>query len=242
MNVSLITLDSGILNKYGLSYNEDIVLNKNSKSNSYYSTNTGDIEDIVLNVTLVDSNYNPISWDESMLSNIMNWLITDNFKPFISEDNLDLIYYLKAKNIVKYFNANKEGYLEVTFQPFSNYAYRKLLRSFEVNEQFTVDIHNYSSLDGVYYPIIELENISQEPVNISILNTSLNKEAFTFNNLEPNNAIVIDNLIGTIYDISNKNRLMDSNRKWFGLKKQNNKVLFTGNVKVKIKAQFPMRS
>ena len=68
------------------------------------------------------------------MEQIMDWLCTENFAPFISDDDRDLIYYFKVINIQKVLKFNNKGYLKVTFKPYSKYVYRRREYEIEINE------------------------------------------------------------------------------------------------------------
>ena len=108
MGVALVTFDSNAFNQYGLNFNQEISTSKSGRDMSHFTVSEGEIEKIELNIALIDKNDNPVIWDEYTTIEVIDWLVTDSFVEFISEDNVDLVYYLKATNIVKNFNQNKK--------------------------------------------------------------------------------------------------------------------------------------
>lgn len=235
-------MDSDFFSGYGLSYNEEITLNKVSKVTSFYEKKEGSVEDVVLQLYRTDGVGNPIPWEDYNIQDIMDWLVTDDFSPFISEDNLDKVYYFKCKSIKPIFTkSNKNGYLEVTFQPFSQYSYRQFFRKFAVETHKELSFYNYSNVDDNYAPIIEIENVGDEGNVISIRNLTTNKDALVINGLKNGEKIIIDNLIGSVLDLNGNNLISKCNRKWFKMTKNNNLIRFEGKAKISIKAQYPMR-
>ena len=154
MNVNLISFDSEIFNKYGFDYSEEITMVKNKRFSSYYLEEQSEADDITLCMVLSDIDNNAMTWDKTTLDSVLDWLIRDDFCSFVSEDDLDLVYYLKVIKVSKYFTYDMKGYIEVTFKPYSNYAYKR------VNKTITTDIEtdfkflNRSNVDYKYNPIL----------------------------------------------------------------------------------------
>ncbi len=240
MGVALVTFDTNTFNPYGLTFNSGVALSKSRKDMSHFTTEEDSIEDIELNLALVDSENNPEVWDDDTLMYIIDWLTTDSFVEFISEDNIDLTYFLKTTKIVKHFTHNKEGYLQVTLKPFSNYAYIKHSKKYTFNSPDSFKINNPSNLKEMYKPIIEIKNLGDASNIISIENKTTGYEPFIIKNLSENEVVRIDGLLGTVYNKDNKNLLMNCNRKWLKLSRGENVINISGNVEIEIKCQFPV--
>lgn len=104
-----VTQDSDVLNEYGFIYSEELEIDNTYNNNPYYySKSDKSTEDIYINLCRVDNMYNPIEWDDYTIEDIYSWLIKKDFKPFVSDDNVELTYYLKVKKIVKKFNIDKK--------------------------------------------------------------------------------------------------------------------------------------
>ena len=213
-----VTEEDNVLNEYGLSYNSE---EDNEITLSFCYTNN--FEDAQI-------------WENEILEGVLEWLITDEYKEFISEDNEDIVYFLKGKSYVKRFTPDMKGIIDVTFKTLSQYGYRyytkKVIRP---NAKF--EVLNSSNIDKPYKPIIELKNISSK--NIQISNLTTNKSPFIINNLS-NKDIIIDNTIGTITDVDGNNLIMSSNRKWIELVKGYNSILVEGNCDIIFKAYYPI--
>lgn len=241
MGVMLVTFNDGIINDYGFSYSEEITSDNTYNNNPYYFEDKKNIEDIVLNICLTDESNNALTWDDMSLEEVCGWLITDGFKPFISEDNLDLVYYLKAKKISKKLTNDRKGYLEVTFQPYTSYAYKKYTKSIVVEKEKDIDVINYSNLNKRYRPIIEIENLGDELNLITIENTTIDSvEYFEIHGLLNGEKVIIDNLFYTVLNDEGDNRFSLCNRKWIELARGKNKLKICGNCKVTIKAEYPI--
>lgn len=239
--ICLASTDSDILNTYGIIYSEDISLVKNSKTSSYYINENNDTENIVLQLYYVDENDKLLVWDDEKLQDTYKWLVSEDFLPFISEDNMNLTYYIKAIKIVKKFNYQFKGYLEVTFKPFSSYAYREYIKPVVVNGTRNLYMYNYSNVEHDYRPIFEIENLGDESSIISIKNTKINTNAFEISGIQKNQKVFIDMLTGVVQDIETGENLMSNcNRKWFKMSESGCDVELKGNFKMVLKAQFPI--
>ena len=217
-NVFLVYESNDLLNEYGISYNQE---EDNEITLSFcYSTNDG--------VAL--------KWDEEVLEEVLGWLITDNYKEFISEDNEEIVYFLKGDSYVKRFTHDKKGLIDVNFKILNPCGYKKQVSEIKSSGN-PVNIYNPSNIKENYKPVVELKNISSS--NVIISNTSLSKEPFEINNLSGKD-IFIDNMIGTIVDVDGENLIMNSNRKWIELKKGDNYITVEGDCDITIKSYYPI--
>ena len=217
-NIFLVYESNNLLNEYGISYNQE---DENEITLSFcYSTYDGV----------------PLEWNEEVLEEVLGWLITDNYKEFISEDNEEIVYFLKGESYVKRFTPDKKGLIDVTFKILNPCGYKKQVSKIQSNGN-PVNIYNPSNIREHYKPVIELNNVSSSTVIIS--NTSLSKEPFEISNLSGKD-IFIDNMIGTIVDVDGQNLIMNSNRKWIELKRGDNYIVVEGNCNITIKSYYPV--
>lgn len=218
-NIHLVSEDSGILNEYGVPFN----------------INEGASE-ITLSFCYADNN-TPLEWTYDATMDFLEWMITDDYCEFISEDNEDIIYFLKGVSYQKRFANNMTGIIDVTFEALSPYGYKHSIREILSNEK-TFEIYNYSNADNSYKPVITLSNITSNYVTLT--NNTTKKEAFRIENLTKSDTIYIDNLMGTITDANNNNRLTDSNRAWVELCKGSNMFSVGGTCAIRVEAYYPM--
>lgn len=233
MNVVSVDFDNSDFIDYGLLYSKEITEEVLANNRKIYLEGSNTSDDIVLQVALIDEFYNPKKWDNYTLHKVVNWFKTDEFVEFISEDNLDIIYYVKATNIKKHINGNWQGYIEVTLRPFSNYIYTRKI--YETNGNTTLLTENISS--ETYRPIIEISNATG---TASFKNTTTNKDPLIINSLKLEDKIIIDNEMCTIETIDEVNKFKLGNRKWLELQTGNNELEIVCNGNVKIKAEFPI--
>ena len=234
LGVSITTFDSGIFNDVGIEYSSDISIEHNLIDyNPCYIENFAETNEIELNLLV----YNPITMKPIDITNsdleiLYDWLITDNFVPFVSDDDVDLTYYFKVVRIQKVLSFKNEGYLRVTFKPYSRYAYRRREYKIDVNGNKEIEISNLSK--QMYYPMIEITNNG----DIYTIN-SINNMKIT--NVNTNETIIIDNLLKLVQNTDGKNRFSTCNRKWIGLEpKVDNIIRLNGNMSVKIICEFPV--
>lgn len=241
--ISLATSSDEIINEYGITFSEEVTLVKKSTSSSYYVSEDSSVEPIVLELWYVDESDKCLIWDEEKLKDTYDWLLNkEGFSKFVSEDNMNLSYYLKATKIVKRFNFQMKGYLEVTFQPYDSHAYMEYVKPYMINGIRTVYLYNYSNIEHEYCPIIELENLGDEQSVISIKNATSNTDAFEITGLSKNQKVRIDMLTGQTEDIETGESLFNKvNRKWFKMSEHGCNVEFKGNMQIVFKAQFPVR-
>ena len=234
IGVSIATFDGGIFNDIGIEYTADISIEHNLIDyNPCYIENFAETNEIELNLLVYNPlTMKPIDITNSDLENLYDWLITDSFVPFISDDDADLTYYFKTVKIQKVLSFNREGYLRVTFKPYSRYAYRRRIYDAEVNGNKQIEIFNLSK--QIYYPVIEITNKG----DVSTVNNINNMQ---ITNANKNEIIIIDNLLKLVQNSNEENRFDVCNRKWIGLNpKTNNTIILNGNMSVKIICEFPV--
>ena len=216
MNIHIVSEDSDVLNEYGVPFDIDSEENEITISFCYADNNT------------------PLKWDYDTTVDFLGWVITDDYYEFISEDNEGIIYYLKGIGYTKRFANDMTGIIDVTFRMLSPYGYKHYIRQISKNEK-NFNVYNYSNVDNAYKPVITLSEISSD----SITNTTTNVE-LTINNLTSSDKIYIDNMMGTITDSKNRNRLNDSNRNWITLQMGLNKISVNGTCVVKVESYYPV--
>lgn len=219
LGVLLVSESTDVLNEYGVSYM------------------SGEEErEIVLSFCHVDSVDQPLPWDSKTLESVLGWLIADEYLEFISEDNEDIVYFLKGVGYTKRFTPDMKGLIDITFKTLTNYGYRNYVKKIE-NPTDKFIVSNTSNVNKPCKPIIELSNISSETIKITNLTTE--KSPFILNTQSSKN-IVIDNETGVITNDNNENLILNSNRKWIELVKGDNSILVEGNCDIVFKVHCPV--
>lgn len=240
MSILLVTTESEIINNYGFIYSKELESDKTLNNNPYYKIGEENVEDITLYFCLANMNGQSYVWDDFTLERIYDWLVQKDFKPFISKDNPELTYYLKAKKVTRKFTKDMKGYLEIVFQPYTNYAYVDFNKPIKVSRPIEIKINNKSNIEDEYcFPVFEIENLGNEDIVIG--NTSLDSEPLVITGLDLNEKIYVDNLLYVVQTDEGLNRFDCCNRNWIKLKKGNNILKLTGNFNITISAKFPIK-
>lgn len=238
IGVELITFDDEIIKDFGNIFSQEITSEGNLNNKPFYSTSFSELEDTVLNVMLIDkiTKLQKV-WTPLDVQRVVNWLVVDSFRPFISEDNLNIVYYFKCTNINKRFTTDGTGYLECTFKMFGNYAYEMFEFNTTVSGNSSIKIINSTNLDGVYKPILKITNLG----NTSTVNKiSVNGKTLEIQGLNTNETLTIDNEMCSVFDELDNNRIENVNRKWIELIPGDNNLTLSGNFRVELFAEFPI--
>ena len=229
--VWLVTFDNDILLKSGNTWSRTIRDESSSVYNPMYLEEKEETEEVTLNLISIDENGVLTPWTDDKIKNVTDWLICNDFAPFISNDNPDYTYYFLCTKIERKFTANKLGVLEVTFRPFSNYAYKKVVSVITVNnETKNIIINNPSNM--IYKPIVEITNKG--------VITSINKvDSFEITGLVYDETAIVDNLMLTVLNSNGENKFDKCNRGWIELVPGNNTITISGQCSVRIVCEYP---
>lgn len=234
LGVSIVTFDNDMFHDIGNEYVSEVEVENNLvRYNPYYNEVFSDTNEIELKLLL----YNPLTMEalsiyDYNIEDIMDWLITDDFVPFISDDNQDIIYYFKVIKLQKVLTFKGMGYLRVTFKNYSKFCYKREEYEKRVTNTTTLEIYNPSR--ELYKPIIEITNLG----NTSTVNKINDME---IKNLNTNETIKIDNLTKLVLDENGDNKFACCNRKWIELNpKTENTLTLSGNMNIKIINEFPI--
>lgn len=233
MGVYITTFDNNLMNDIGISYTSNIEIENETSYNPSFNESLAESEEITLQLLLYNKFKNEaIEWSKDEVQKIYDWLITDDFVEFISDDNSELKYYFKTVKISKYLSYGNKGIINVTFKPYSQYCYKELIIDKTVTTPIEISIYNPSSVK--YRPIIEITNLGDTSTVNKINNMNIT-------NLETNQKIIIDNLMLLVQDESGNNSISKCNRKWITLnEKTNNTIFLDGNMSLKIICEFPL--
>ena len=218
-SICLVSQEDNILNEHGIHFSKD-----------------SDDTNITLSFCYVDAEGNPMEWTHEVLTRFLEWMITEDYCKFISEDNENIVYFLKGVEYTKRFTNAFTGLIDITFKSLSPFGYKYTKDTILTNET-NVEIYNYSNSDNKYKPLITITDIASE--NVSIKNNTTNKEAFELYGTL-NKEIYVDGKMGTIQDSENNNLINESNRKWIELCKGVNEISVEGICTLTIEAYYPM--
>lgn len=241
MDIVLVTtINDDILNNIGTTYIESIKSQNTTTDNPYYLLESKETETLLLEFAYVDLRDNsPLVWDEDKIDEVVNWLYKDSFKSFVSQDNDEITYYLKATKIYKRFNNEMKGMLEVEFQPYTAYGYKNFIKRIICEDEIESKINNESTTSEEYYePVIEV--IAKSDGDIEIQNLSIIEDKpLIISDMKANEKIIIDNFTYTVQNELGENKFLSVNRNWIRLKKKKNILKIKGNCEVLIKCNFP---
>ena len=243
MNVILVTQEKNILVEHSTSYESSLIGDKalGSVEEVFFSEELK-TNNITISLCLVDEVHNPIPWTVEARNKILNWMVTKEFKPFISEDTPEVIYYLKCVGVKKEFSHNMTGLLTLTMQPISPYAYTPIIIQKHMSNdskimEFSID--NVSNINDFYYPEIEITSL-EDNESIEIYNMTYSNAPFIINNLGEKEVVTIDGLFKTVTNNNNESKLTDCNREWIKLSRGKNFIRVKGSCQIAFKCQFPM--
>lgn len=240
--VILVSSENSVLNEYGTSFESNLISDKSLTSieevvfDEEITTNT-----MELRIALVDENHLPIPWTVKKRNEILGWLVQDNFKAFSTEDEPEVLYYLKCVGVKKEFAYDLTGMLVLTMKPISPYAYTPIVieKHKTVKGEIEFIINNPSNISKKYYPEIEITSLG-EGEHIQIFNTVLGGTPFSITNLKDREVVVIDGLLKTVFNQNGESKLTDCNREWLKLIRGQNLIKIKGNCEISIKCQYPI--
>lgn len=196
------------------------------------------------NITLQLCKTDKQPWNIADILNINGWLFQENFKKFQPTDfdnqGYNIIYYLKAIDMKKFFNTNMEGYIEVTFQSYDGFAYIVPNINMVINGNETRTVVNQSNINKKYYPKIKITNWGDSKNEITITNLTTGDE-LVISGMENNEVITIDCAIGSVVNTSGVNRFeVLQNFNFIGLAKGNNTITLSPNCSASFICEFPI--
>lgn len=144
-------------------------------------------------ITLMKCNaHQPLPITEEEKFEIIRWLFQDEFKPFISDENKDLIYYVMFTKGNGYQNALKQGYFELELQFNAPFAFTNITSyPLLVRERLEVEIPYRSNVQTYFEPDLEFK-LSSQSTWIEILNLTTG-DCVRFENLPPNSHVYLYN-------------------------------------------------
>ena len=206
-NVRLVYFENNIVNDMKIPFS--ISVDSDSKDSIYpvYKEEVNVPDQVVLNLAYVDKTGNLATFSSEIFKRIKAWLITDYFAPFITEDYPDYVIYLKCVKIQDRLTFENQGFLEITFQPYTHYFYKQFETDVLLEGDNTLTIDNISQ--EICYPIIIAETTDDISNIIKINDMNLK--------LQVNEPISIDNKMLTVVSANGEKKLTCCNRKWIKL-------------------------
>ncbi len=175
---------------------------------------------------------------------LVRWLFQDSYKPFISDDNPEIVYYAIAIGDSKFFdNGFGQGYFQVQFRCSAPHAFSSIyVQDFDLSnnaEHQTIILENKSNILKYYYPEITIE--MKGSTDITLKNNADGGREFIFAGLLASEIVYINNHRKQI--ISNQNgvyRYNNFNKNWLRLPYGTSQIEVTGRCKLQVRSQFPI--
>jgi predicted phage tail component-like protein len=182
--------------------------------------------------------------DDAKLYDLANWLITNEYKPFISYDNPSKVYYCMGISESDFYtNGSNQGYFEVDFRCRDGFGWTiPSIVEYDLSDitvPTTIQVINHSNVLDLYYPEMEIE-LQDTNMAVSLVNLSNDNYTFSFSGLTIGETITIDNQKRRIESDVSTNRFDKFNKNWFKLVKGVNNIQVTGKCIIKFKMQFPI--
>lgn len=232
VDVCLISFDNDTIKEYGEIYNKPLSNEGNLSNTPFYSEKESKEQELTLSIMLKDIYGNAKQWTRDSIQSITDWIVTDNFAPFISMDDENIIYYIKCTSIMKKMTPNNIGYLECVFSIFDNSAVIKVVNTIGVSRSAIVN--NVTNIREVCFPKMTITNLGNESTINSI---SVGDKTFEIKGLKANETVIVDNQLCTVFS-ENENKIGLCNRKWIKLVPGMNTITTSGNCRVVIEANI----
>lgn len=239
MGVVLIASQSGAtktLFGFGRSIGKDMV------NDIVYSSRRFSYNPITFTISIAKIEPDDLDWDFDTKTELVRWLYQDEYKPFISLDNPEIIYYCKAVGEgERYDTGHQQGYATIKMECNSPYAFTPSYL-YEWDKEYPsdiIDINNLSNVQPYYYPEIEINFTNS--TEVSIINLSNAGQEFNISGVDLGETIYINNQMKRVLtDKEDVNRLESFNKQWLELVQGHNLLKVHGDVEIIIKATYPI--
>lgn len=198
------------------------------------------------NITIakLDSYNEIIPFNKGEKDRISSWLFKNEYKPFISMDDENKVYYVMFTEGNIYTNGLEQGYINLTMRLSSPYAYSNVMNDFvRVSKYKEINIFNDNNINEDIIPDIEIEMLGDSN-KIEILN-KMNGSRFSLKDLEKGEHVRVygDSLLDIVsLKDKEKNLFEKSNKDFLRLRNGRNKIEIkvNGIADVKIIYQYPL--
>lgn len=181
-------------------------------------------------------------WTIEMFSTVCEWLIRDEYKPFISEDDPSKILYAISTGSTSWKGVMLYGVMEIDFITNAYHAWTyPRIESVSVQGSKTINIKNLKNVgDRLYSPAIEIEKTGGNG-DITITNLSNNNKETKLTNINDKETFTMDNDYHIFKSDTPTNYYGEHfNKQWLYLIEGNNKLKIDGNCNLEFKLQFPI--
>lgn len=242
MNVHLISADTGMV-EMPFGYSREIIEESiSNKSQPYFFGFKRDCLKLDIEIGKIGCTNEECEWTYEERKKIVEWFWQDEYKPFVSLDNPELIYYCTPIGESKRFdNGLLHGYIKLQLRCNSPHAYSPTYiesYNYQLGMSNVIEITNLSNVDEYYCPEIQFNMLNSNDITIVNLTTG---EDFIFTGLEIGENVYVDNALKQIEtDKADTYRLSNFNKKWLRLVKGVNRLEIIGEVNVVFRGSYPI--
>jgi phage-related protein len=239
MGVSICRSNNGIPSRKFISGRDILEVHPDNAQSPYYFGTKYKPLSFSIEITCVDE-----TMDDRKMFEIVNWLITSDYKPFISDDNIGKIYYCMCISDSDFItNGLQEGYVELEFRCRDPWGWTlpQIIQHdlSTITVATNIEVRNYSNVNDYYYPEMQI-TLSSSNTAVSLVNLTDNSRIFSFTSLATGEVLQIDNQKKIIASDETANRFDKFNKNWFRLKKGVNTIKVTGKCIIIFRLQFPI--
>jgi phage-related protein len=182
-------------------------------------------------------------WNAAKRLEVATWLIHEDYKPFISADNANKIYYVICTNAVELMTGSGDlGYIVVNFRSKYPWAMTPVVETTDVavTGGTNITMTNSSNLVQYYYP--EMEFTTGTGVTaVSFTNVTAGNRVTAFTNLYAGETIYLNNERKQIItDVPSTYRYSNFNKNWLYLLPGENTITVSADITLSTRMQFPI--
>jgi predicted phage tail component-like protein len=182
--------------------------------------------------------------DKDKLYEIAQWLCVNEYKPFVSDDDVTKIYYCMPITESDFMtNGLDDGYFEVEFRCRDGFAWMQPTyvthNLATITSPTTIQIKNYTNVLKYYEPEMQI-TLADTNTAVELVNLSDGGYTFSFTDLSVGEVLTIDNQKRKLTSDTADNRFDKFNRNWFRLKQGVNNIQVTGKCTIIFRMQFPI--
>ncbi|WIV10546.1 phage tail domain-containing protein [Proteiniborus sp. MB09-C3] len=183
-------------------------------------------------------------WTTQKRNEIARWLLHDTYKEFQTCDDLGKYFYAICNSSSDLNLIHNRGYFELTFRTNSQFAWSPIyISEFDLSDNVStkiIEVENKSNVVKYFYPKLQF-SLKNNTTNFSIRNLSNGGKVFSFENLNPNETVGVDNEEKIVLsDNPMSNPFSKFNRNWLALVQGVNYLEITGQCDLKFKQRFPI--
>ena len=181
-------------------------------------------------------------WTIEMFRNVCDWLIQDEYKPFISEDDPSKVFYAIAQGHTNWKGVMLYGYIEIDFTTNAYHAWTlPKVVEYNIEGKQTIYVENLKNVsDRIYSPVIHITKTKQAG-DISISNKSNNGKTTILYKINKGEDFVMNNEYHLFQTETPKNYYGESfNGVWLDLVPGRNKLEVDGDCTLEFRLQFPI--